>query len=185
MEEQIFKLKEEMNWYAVRTMNNLENKVKERFLKEVESSPLQDKVGGILIPTEKIISVKNGNKVLRERALYPGYIFIQTSARGEVERILKGIDGTPGMVRTRDGVITPMKKREIDNIIELQEVTDSKDTKDIFSIGEEVEIIDGAFSSFKGKIEKLDAEKEKIKLMVSIFGRPTPVELSFSQVRKY
>jgi transcriptional antiterminator NusG len=184
MEEKVIKIKEGMNWYAVRTMNNLENKVRERVLKEVESTNLKSMIGQIMIPTEKIITSKNGKKVLRERALYPGYIFIETSAIGEMERILKGIDGTPGFVRTRDGVISPMKKREVDKIIEMQIETDAKDIKDIFSIGEEVEIIDGAFSSFKGKIDKLDVDKEKVRLNVSIFGRPTPVELSFSQIRK-
>lgn len=184
MEEKIIKLKEEMNWYAVRTMNNRENKVKERFLKEVEVTSLGDKVGEILIPTEKIVSVKGGKKTQRERALYPGYIFIQTSARGEVERILKGIDGTPGMVRSRDGHISPMKKREIDKILQLQEVTDAKQFTDIYAIGEEVEIIDGPFATFKGKIEKLDENKEKVTLNVSIFGRPTPVDLTFLQIRK-
>lgn len=181
---EIIRAKEEMCWYAVRTMNNRENKVKERFLKEVESANLNQNVGDVLIPTEKTITVKNGKKSQRERALYPGYIFIQTSARGEVERILKGIDGTPGMVRGRDGKVTPMKKREIDKILELQEVTDAKQFSDIYAIGEEVEIIDGPFATFKGKIEKLDESKERVTLNVSIFGRPTPVDLTFLQIRK-
>jgi transcriptional antiterminator NusG len=182
MEEKI--LKEGMNWYAVRTMNNVENKVKERIIKEVESNNLTNLVSQIMIPTEKVVSSKNGKKVLKERALYPGYIFIETSAIGEMARILKGIDGTPGFVRTRDGSITPMKKREIDQIIESQKITDEKKISDIYTIGEEVVVIDGAFSSFKGIIQKIDQEKEKVKLDVYIFGRSTPVDLTFSQIRK-
>ena len=112
MEEKI--LKEGMNWYVVRTMNNVENKVKERIIKEIESNNLTNLVSQIMVPTEKILSSKNGKKILKEKALYPGYIFIETSAIGEMARILKTIDGTPGFVRTRDGSISPMKKREIE-----------------------------------------------------------------------
>lgn len=182
MEEKV--LKESMNWYAVRTMNNVENKVKDRIIKEIESNNIGNLISQIMIPTEKVLSTKNGKKVLREKALYPGYIFIETSAIGEMTRILKGIDGTPGFVRTRDGSISPMKKREVDQILESQKITDNKKISDIYTIDEEVEVIDGAFSSFRGIIRKVDEEKERLKLDVYIFGRSTGVDLQFSQIRK-
>lgn len=178
------KVKEQSRFYAVRTMNNRENKVKERLLKELEISGLDKMVSQVLIPTEKTVSVKNGKKVHREKVLYPGYIFVETSAKGEIGRLLKGIDGTSGFVRERNGTITPMKKYEVDRMLQIQEQSDSKEFSDIYALGEEVEIIDGPFSSFKGKIEKMDEQKEKLTLNVLIFGRPTPVDLTFLQVRK-
>lgn len=180
MEKEI--VREKMQWYAVRTMNNRENKVMERFIKEIDSTGFNNLIGRTIIPTEKIPSMKAGKKILRERVLYPGYIFIETCAKGEIERILKGIDGTPGFVRTRDGSISPMKQREIDQILVMQEETNSKELKDIYSVGEEVEVVDGAFSTFKGKISKID--NERVTINVSIFGRPTPVDLTILQIKK-
>jgi len=173
-----------MNWYAIRTMNNRENKVKERLLKEIEINNLNKVVGKILIPTEKTISIRNGKKTFREKILYPGYIFIETSALGEMERVLKGIDGTSGFLRERAGTVSPMRKSEIEKILQVQEETNNRDYSEIFTLGEEVEIIDGPFSSFKGKVEKNDEVKEKLTINVSIFGRPTPVDLTYSQVKK-
>lgn len=182
--EEKLKINSNMNWYAVRTMNNRENKVKERLLKEIEVNNLSKVVGQVLIPTEKTITLRNGKKLHRDKIVYPGYIFLETSALGELERILKGIDGTSGFLRERTGVATPMRKSEIEKILKIQEETDNKDFSEIFTIGEEVEIIDGPFLSFKGKIEKNDEVKEKLTINVSIFGRPTPVDLTYTQVKK-
>jgi len=174
----------EMKFYAVRTMSNRENKVMERFLKEIQILGLGSLVGRTIIPIEKIFCLKNSKKTIKERVLYPGYIFIETIAIGEIERVLKSIEGTSGLVRTRDGKIDSMKQREVESMLKNQEETSEKEFKDVFIVGEEVEITDGPFVSFKGKIHKLDEDKQKMTVNVSIFGRPTPVDLTYEQVRK-
>lgn len=175
---------ETMNWYAVRTQNNKERSVLERLKAETKFSKLESKLGRTIIPTEKIFSVKDGKRVIREKIIYPGYIFIETSAKGELINLLKGINGAAGFVRTRSGEIMPMKDYEVKKIIVEQEETDTKDISTVFIIGEEVEIMDGPFASFRGKIDTIDQEKQRVKILVLIFGRATAVDLNFSQIKK-
>jgi transcriptional antiterminator NusG len=175
---------ETMNWYAIRVQNNKERSVLEKLQNEVKFSNLVGKLGRTIIPTEKTVAVKNGKKVFKEKIVYPGYIFIETCAKGEVTNILKNINGAAGFVRTRSGDIIPMKDSEVRSILHEQEVTDNLDMTNIFVIDEQIEITDGPFSSFKGKIVKLDTEKEKVSVQVSIFGRPTNVELTYLQIKK-
>lgn len=174
----------DMLWYAVRTQNNKERSVLERLHAETKFSNLENKLGRTIIPTEKIFSVKDGKKVIKEKIVYPGYIFIETNAKGELINLLKSINGAAGFVRTRSGEIMPMKDYEVKKIIVEQEETNTKDFSTIYIVGEEVEITDGPFASFKGKIDTLDTEKQKVKIHVLIFGRATAVELTFSQIKK-
>jgi len=111
-------------------------------------------------------------------------IFIETCAKGELTNILKTINGAAGFVRTRSGDITPMKDSEVRSILHEQEVSDNLDMTNIFVMEEEVEITDGPFSSFKGKIVKIDTDKERVSVQVSIFGRPTNVDLTYLQIKK-
>lgn len=175
---------ETMNWYAVRTQNNKERSVLERLKAETKFSKLESKLGRTIIPTEKVFSVKDGKRIIKEKIVYPGYIFIETSAKGELINLLKGINGAAGFVRTRSGEIMPMKDYEVKKIIVEQEETDTKDLSTVFIIGEEIEITDGPFASFKGKIDQIEQEKQKVKILVLIFGRATVVELNFSQIKK-
>jgi transcriptional antiterminator NusG len=175
---------ETMNWYAIRVQNNKERSVLEKLHYEIKFSNISDKLGKTIIPTEKIVVIKNGKKIFKEKIVYPGYIFVETSAKGEVANLLKIIKGAAGFVRTRSGDITPMKDSEVKSILHEQEITDTKDLTNIYVLDEEIEITDGAFSSFKGKISKLDLEKEKVSVQVFIFGRPTNVDLSFLQIKK-
>lgn len=175
---------ETMNWYAIRVQNNKERSVLEKLHYEIKFSNISDKLGKTIIPTEKIVVIKNGKKIFKDKIVYPGYIFIETSAKGEVANLLKIIKGAAGFVRTRSGDITPMKDSEVKSILHEQEITDTKDLTNIYVLDEEIEITDGAFSSFKGKISKLDLEKEKVSVQVSIFGRPTNVDLNFLQIKK-
>jgi transcriptional antiterminator NusG len=175
---------ETMNWYAIRVQNNKERSVLEKLHYEIKFSNISDKLGKTIIPTEKIVVIKNGKKIFKEKIVYPGYIFVETSAKGEVANLLKIIKGAAGFVRTRSGDITPMKDSEVKSILHEQEITDTKDLTNIYVLDEEIEITDGAFSSFKGKISKLDIEKEKVSVQVFIFGRPTNVDLSFLQIKK-
>lgn len=175
---------ETMNWYAIRVQNNKERSVLEKLQNEVKFSNLTEKFGRTIIPTEKIVAIKNGKKVFKEKIVYPGYIFIETCAKGEIAIILKSINGAAGFVRTRSGDISPMKDYEVKKILVEQEVTDNLDLSNIFTLNELVEVIDGPFSSFKGKITKLDTDKQRVKLEVAIFGRATDVDLTVSQIKK-
>jgi len=175
---------ESMNWYVIRVQNNKERSVLEKLQNEIRLSNLADKLGRTIIPTEKTVSIKNGKKIFKDKIVYPGYVFIETCAKGELTNILKSINGASGFVRTRSGDIIPMKDSEVRVILHEQEITDTKDFTNIYILDEEIEIIDGPFSTFKGKISKLDTEKERVSVQVSIFGRPTNVDLTFLQIKK-
>lgn len=175
---------ETMNWYTIRVQNNKERSVLEKLTNEVKFANLNEKVGRSIIPTEKVVSVKNGKKVFKEKILFPGYIFVETSAKGELNNLLKNINGASGFVRTRSGEIIPMKEYEVKKILDEQVENANIDYNKLFVMDEMVEIIDGPFSTFKGKITKLDIEKEKVKLEVSIFGRPMDVDLNITQIKK-
>lgn len=175
---------ETMNWYAVRVQNNKEKSVLEKLQNELKFNNLTEKLGRSIIPTEKVVTVKNGKKIFKDKIVYPGYIFIETCAKAEIGLLLKNINGAAGFVRTRNGEIIPMKDTEVRGILHEQEIVDTQDYTNIFVMDEEVEIMDGPFTTFKGKIVKLNNEKEKVSVEVSIFGRPTNVELTFSQIKK-
>jgi transcriptional antiterminator NusG len=175
---------ETMNWYTIRVQNNKERSVLEKLASEVKFANLNEKIGRSIIPTEKVVSVKNGKKVFKEKILFPGYIFVETSAKGELNNLLKNINGASGFVRTRSGEIIPMKEYEVKKILDEQVENANIDYNKLFVMDEMVEIIDGPFSTFKGKITKLDIEKEKVKLEVSIFGRPMDVDLNITQIKK-
>ncbi len=175
---------ESMKWYAVRVQNNKERSVLEKLQSEVKFTNLSDKLGRTIIPTEKSMAIKNGKKVFKEKIIYPGYIFVETSATGELINLFKTINGAAGFVRTRSGDITPMKQDEVKKIIVEQEESNKMDFSSIYVMDEEVEITDGAFATFKGVISSLDLDRDRVQVQVSIFGRPTKVDLSLNQIKK-
>ena len=142
-------------------------------------------MGRSLIPTEKVFSVKNGKKIAREKIIYPGYIFIETNAVGEISNFLKAINGAAGFVKTKSGDITPLKEYEVLKMMTDQEETNNiTTTTSLFSVGENVKVTEGAFSSFMGKITHVDQEKGRVKVEVMIFSRPTEVELDYLEVER-
>lgn len=175
---------EQMNWYTIRTQNNKEKSVLEKLQNEVKFSKLDSKLGRCIIPTEKVLSVKNGKKVFKEKTLYPGYIFVETSAKGEIANLLKNVNGSSGFVRTRSGEVIPMKDYEVKKILVEQEESDNLDLSLVFAVGERVEISEGPFQSFKGTIDSIDVQREKVRVIVTIFGRETVVDLTLMQISK-
>lgn len=174
-----------MNWYAIRTQNNREKSVFEKLNLELLRNGLTDILGRHLIPTEKVFSIKNGKKVAREKIMYPGYIFIETSHTGEINTFLKDINGSAGFVRTRSGDINPLKESEVRKMLNDQEVNDTLTTDStLFSVGEKVKVVDGPFTTFKGEIAQVDEDKKKLKVQVLIFSRSTTLELDFLQVER-
>lgn len=173
-----------MEWYIVRSQANRERKVSERIIKEGEKGELIGIIGRVVVPTEKVFTTKNGKKSEREKVMFPGYVFVETSAIGELKQVVKKIQGATGLLSDRAGNIQVVPEAEVNRMIGIHEENKTKSFSDIYSIGDEVIVTDGPFTSFKGNIEYIDKEKGKVKVNVLIFGRPTVVELEDTQVRK-
>jgi len=173
-----------MEWYIVRAQANRERKVSERILKEADKGELNGVIGRVIVPLEKVFATKNGKKTQREKVLFPGYVFVETTAIGELKQVVKKIDGATGLLSDRAGNIQVIPEKEVSRMIGLHEENKAKEFTDIFSIGDEVTVAEGPFASFKGNIEHIDKERGKIKVNVLIFGRPTTVELEDTQIRK-
>lgn len=171
-----------MKWYIVRAQANRERSVSERITKEAEKGDLMGKVGKVIVPMEKSFFLKNGKKVTREKVMYPGYIFVETNAIGELKYYLKGCNGATGFLTNRSGEIQPLKNEEVERMIGQHEEIVQKQLESPFVISEEVKVIDGPFKGFIGSIK--DIKEQKVKVGVLIFGRETIVELNTMQIDK-
>ncbi len=174
----------EKKWYVLRAIGGKEKKVKELVESEVQKLNLQDYVSQVLIPTEKIFSVRNGKKISKERNYLPGYVLIEASLIGEIPHILKNINNVIGFLGGDNP--TPLRLSEVNRILgKVDELAASEEElNEPYFVGERVKVIDGPFSSFLGVIEDVNHDKKKLKVIVKIFGRKTPLELSFVQVEK-
>jgi len=174
-------------WYVVRAISGQENKVKAYIETEISRAGLSDYVSQILVPTEKVIQVKDGKKISKEKIYFPGYIMIEATLVGEVPHVIKSISGVVGFLgEVKGGDPVPLRMSEVNRMLgKVDELSLQEDVQNIpFSVGETVKVIDGPFNGFNGTIEKINEEKRKIEVMVKIFGRRTPLELSFMQVEK-
>lgn len=173
-------------WYVLRAIGGKEKKVKEYLESEIERLKLHDYITQVLIPTEKVYQIRAGKKVSKERTFFPGYVIVEAALVGEVPHVLRNIPNVLGFLGTSSGEPTPIRKAEINRILgKVDELAASEEELNVpFVIGETVKVIDGPFNSFTGVIEEVNEEKRKLKVMVKIFGRKTPLELSFMQVEK-
>lgn len=174
-------------WYVIRAISGKENKVKELLELEVERNNLTEYVNQILIPTEKVYQIRNGKKVSKEKAYLPGYVLIECALVGEVEHTIKSMNNVIGFLGgEKGGDPLPMRQSEVNRILgKVDELAESDAEMDIpFVVGESVKVTDGPFNNFNGIIEEVNEEKKKLKVMVKIFGRKTPLELSYLQVEK-
>ena len=174
-------------WYVVRAISGQEKKVKDSIESEIAAQGLQDYVGQILIPIEKIYQIRNGKKVSKERNFFPGYVLIEANLVGEIPHIIKAIPGVIGFLgATKRGEPVPMRQSEVNRILgKVDELAVSDEEMVIpFVVGESVKVVDGPFNNFSGIIEEIDEQKKKLRVTVKIFGRKTPVELGFMQVEK-
>lgn len=176
----------EKKWYVLRAIGGKEKKVKEYIESEVSRLNLQEYVSQVLIPTEKVYQIRNGKKVSKERNFFPGYVLVEATLVGEVSHILKNIPNVMGFLGSKGGEPIPLRLSEVNRILgKVDELAAGDEELNIpFFVGESVKVIDGPFNSFTGVIEEVNEEKKKIKVMVKIFGRKTPLELSFMQVEK-
>ena len=175
----------EKKWYVLRAISGKESKVREYLEADIKNSDLGEYVSQVLIPTEKVYQVRNGKKVVKERSYLPGYVLVEAALVGEVAHRLRSTPNVLGFLGGLDNP-TPLRQSEVNRILgtvdELQEVTEDVTTS--FEVGETVKVAEGPFSGFNGVIEEVNGEKKKLKVMVKIFGRKTPLELGFMQVEK-
>lgn len=170
------------NWYVVHTYSGFEEKVKISLEEKIENRGLHDKISKILIPTERVVELKAGKKKESDRKFYPGYILVEMELDDETWHIVKSVPRVTGFVGGKKPV--PIPQEEVEIIIQQVEKGPAPQIKTQFQKGESVRIIDGPFSNFNGYVEDLDMDHGRLRVMVSIFGRQTPVELNFLQVEK-
>lgn len=177
-------------WYVLRTLSGKEKKVKQYIENELEEQPsLKDFVFQVVIPTEKVLQIRRGKKIIKEKNYYPGYILVEAVLNGEVEHFLRNVPNVVSFVGAEKGKKpSPLREEDIAHILKivdnLKEKTEEEALAQTFNLGEEVKIIDGAFNGFVGVIDEINEERKKLKVMVKIFGRKTPLELKFTQVEK-
>jgi transcriptional antiterminator NusG len=173
-------------WYVLRAIGGKEKRVKEYIESEISRLELQEFISQVLIPTEKVYQIRNGKKISKERNFFPGYVLIEANLVGEMTHILKGIPNVIGFLESEGDRPTPLRQSEVNRILgKVDELAESDEEINVpFYVGETVKVIDGPFNSFNGIIEEVNEEKKKLKVMVKIFGRKTPLELSFMQVEK-
>ena len=172
-------------WYVVRAISGKEKKVKEYLESEINRLNLQEYIAQILIPTEKVYQIRKGKKISKERNYFPGYVLIEAELTGEIPHIIKGIPDVLGFLGTR-GNPEPIRPAEVKRILgKVDELAEQgEEVNNPYIVGETVTVVDGPFNSFSGIIEEIDEEKKKLRVMVKIFGRKTPLELGFMQVEK-
>lgn len=172
------------NWYVVHTYSGFEKFVAESIQQRALELNIQDQIGRIIIPTEGIVEIKGGKKVVSTKRSYPGYILIEMEMNDENWHIIRETPKVTGFVGSGKRP-TPLNKEEVNQIVEHMETTSEKPKpKHSFEKGEAVRIIDGPFFNFSGIVEEVNPERSTLKVLVTIFGRSTPVELEFLQVEK-
>jgi len=172
-------------WYVIRAISGNEKKVKQYIENEINRLQLSSFLSQVLIPTEKVYQIRKGKKISKERNYFPGYVLIEAALVGEITHIIKNIPGVLGFLGSKIEPV-PLRISEVNRILgKVDELTEKDEELNIpFIVGETVTVIDGPFNSFSGVIEEINEEKKKLKVMVKIFGRKTPLELSVLQVEK-
>ena len=173
-----------MNWYIVQAYSGFEKKVVESIKEELKKHKLEDNIGEILVPTHQITQVKKGKRTKKESKYFPGYVLIKSEMDNSIYHMIKNIKRVSGFLGTK-GMPVPVSDKEIEKILgQIKDGVAQPKSGIDYSVGEKVQVIDGPFASFSGMVEEVDEEKSRLKVSVSIFGRPTPVELEYNQVEK-
>ena len=172
------------NWYIVQTFSGFENKVAETLKETVKAKELNEKINEILVPIHEVTEVKRGKRVQRKKKYFPSYILLKMEMSKDLYHMIKNIQKVTGFLGPT-GTPVPVSEKEIDKIMgRIKEGTLAPKTHISFDIGEQVKVCEGPFASFTGLVEDVDEEKSRLKVSVSIFGRPTPIELDYNQVEK-
>ena len=172
-------------WYVVHAYSGFENQVKRSLEERVARSGMQDKFGEILVPTEEVVEMREGQKRKSERKFFPGYVLVQMEMDDETWHLVKDVPKVMGFIGGTSDRPAPISDREADQILNrIQEGVEKPRPKVLFEVGEVVRVTDGPFNDFNGVVEEVNYEKSRLRVAVLIFGRSTPVELEFSQVEK-
>jgi transcriptional antiterminator NusG len=173
-----------MNWYIVQSYSGFEKKVVETIKEELKKHKLEESLGEILVPTHQVTEVKKGKRTKKEKKYFPGYVLVKIELTKQIYHLIKNLQKVSGFLGSEDKP-TPISDAEIKRILgQVSESAISQKSGISFEVGEKVKVCDGPFASFNGLIEEVDEEKSRLKVSVSIFGRPTPVDLEYNQVEK-
>lgn len=178
---------EQKKWYVVRAVSGQENKIRSYMESEIKRLGHSSSVEEILVPTQKVIQIRKGKKISKEKVYFPGYIMIKANLSGEIPHIIKSLPNVIGFLgETKGGDPVPLRVSEVNRMLgKVDELSSESENIAIpFSNGENIKVIDGPFNGFNGTIEKVNEDKRKLEVMVKIFGRKTPLELSYMQVEK-
>ena len=174
-------------WYVVRAVSGQENKIRDYMESEINRLGFNNLVEDIVVPTQKVVQIRKGKKINKEKVYFPGYIMIKANLAGEIPHVIKSLPNVIGLLgETKGGDPIPLRTAEVNRMLgKVDELsTESESVSIPFEIGESIKVIDGPFNGFNGSIEKVNQEKRKLEVMVKIFGRKTPLELSYMQVEK-
>lgn len=172
-----------LNWYVLRTFSGHEKKVRRYLEREIERLELEDQIREIMIPTETVFEMRGGKKKTKEKTLYPGYIILHAVMDNELQHVITGLPSVIGFVGSGNEP-QPLRQEEVQRMLgKVDEAAEAGERPEIpFKAGDPVKVVDGPFSSFNGFVQEVYPEKMKVKVMVSIFGRKTPLELDYLQV---
>ena len=172
------------NWYIVQTFSGFENKVAETLKETIKTKGIGDKITEVLVPIHEVTEVKRGKRVQRKKKYFPSYVLVKMEMNKELYHRIKNIQKVTGFLGTTGNPV-PVSDKEIDKILgNIKEGSLVPEPSVTFDIGEQVKVCEGPFASFSGLVEEVDEEKSRLKVSVSIFGRPTPIELEYNQVEK-
>ena len=173
----------DLRWYIVHAYSGMEKAVERNIAERIARASMQDKFGRVLVPTEEVVEMKNGQRKTTERRLFPGYVFVEMVMDDDTWHLVKHTNKVTGFVGGAKNRPAPISEAEVQKIVsQMQEGTDKPRHKVEFMVGELVRVKEGPFTDFNGSVEDVNYEKSRVRVSVMIFGRSTPVELEFSQV---
>ena len=172
------------NWYIVQTFSNFEQKVADTIKEMIKKKEISDKITDVVVPVHEVTVVTKGKRIQKKKKYFPSYVLLKMEMSKELYHIIKNIQKVTGFLGTTGNPV-PVSDKEIDKILgNIKEGSLSPEPSLSFEVGEQVKVCEGPFSSFSGLVEEVDEDKSKLKVSVSIFGRPTPIELEYNQVEK-
>ena len=172
------------NWYIVQSHSSFENKVAGLIREEADKAKISEKFEEIIVPTHDVTEVKRGKRIQRKKKYFPGYVLIKSEMDNNIYHMIKSLKKVSGFLGSK-GLPMPVSDEEVEKILgQIKDGVAQPQSSIEYSIGEKVQVIDGPFASFNGMVDDIDEDKSRLKVSVSIFGRPTPVELEYNQVEK-
>ena len=172
------------NWFIVQSHSNFENKVSGLIKEEAEKAKISEKFEEIIVPTHDVTEVKRGKRIQRKKKYFPGYVLVKCEMNNDIYHMIKNLKRVSGFLGSK-GIPVPVSDKEIEKILgQIKDGVAQPKSGIEYNIGEKVQVVDGPFASFNGMVEEVDEDKSRLKVSVSIFGRPTPVDLEYNQVEK-